>query len=58
MRVPDKNSPWVNSELKSLIKSRDKLEKAAVKQSMMSHYKKARNTANSRNVLLKITILY
>ena len=56
MRVSDKNSPWVNSELKYLMKSRDKLKKAAVKHkspAMMSCYKKARNTVKNLNVSLK-----
>ena len=45
MRVSDTNSSWVNSELKYLMKSRDKRKKAAVMQkssAMMSCYKKAR----------------
>ena len=56
MRVSDKNSPWVNSELKYLMKSSDKLKKVAVKhksQAMMSCYKKARNAVNNLNVSLK-----
>ena len=56
IRISDKNSPWVNNQLKSLMKSRDKLKKDAVKhksQTMMGCYKKVRNRVNSLNVLLK-----
>ena len=54
--VSDKNSLWVNSELKCLMKSKDKLKKVAVKHkspAMMSCYKKARNAVNNHNVSLK-----
>ena len=60
MRVSDKNFSLVNCELKSLIKSRDKLKKAAIKHkppAMMRCYKKARNKVNSLNVWLKNNIL-
>ena len=56
IRVLDKNFPWGNCELKSLMKSRDKLKKAAVKHksdAMMRCYKKVRNKVNRINVLLK-----
>ena len=56
MRVSDKNSSWVNSELKYLMKSRDTLKNAAVKHkspAMMSCYKKACYAVNNLNVSLK-----
>ena len=46
MRISDKNSPCVNNKLKSLMKSRDKLKKYAVKhksEAMMGCYKIARS---------------
>ena len=56
MRVSDKNSPWINSELKCLMKSREKLKKATVEHkspAMMSCYKKTRNRVNNLDVSLK-----
>ena len=56
MRVSGRNSPWINTELKLLMKSRDKLKKAAVKNrssSLMEDYRNVRNRVNSLNVLLK-----
>ena len=56
MRVSDRNSPWINTEIKLLMKSRDKLKKAAVKNkssSLMEDYRKVRNRVNSLNILLK-----
>ena len=54
-RISVKNSPWVCSELKSLMKSRDKRKKAALKHkfpAMISCYNEARNTVKSLDVLL------
>ena len=56
MRVSDRNSQWINTELKLLSKSRDKLKNAAVKKkssSLMEDYRKVRNRVNSLNILLK-----
>ena len=56
IRVSDKNSPWITNELKSLMKSRDRLKKAAIKHkspAMMGRYKTARNKVNNLNVTLK-----
>ena len=53
-RISDKNSPWVNNELKSLMKLRYKLKKDAVKhksQAMMGCYKEVRSKVNSLNIL-------
>ena len=32
IRVSDKHCPWINKDLKGLIRTKDKLKKAAVKQ--------------------------
>ena len=60
MRVSHKNSPWITSELKSLMILRDMLKKAAVKHkspTMMRSYKAIRNRVNSLNITLK-TVFY
>ena len=50
------NCPWVNCELKSLMKSKDKLKRSAVKLKspvLMDIYRKVRNKIKSLNVWLK-----
>ena len=56
MRISDKNSPWITSELKSLMISRDRLKKAAVKHkspTIMCSYKAIRIRVNGLNIKLK-----
>ena len=56
MRVSDKYCPWVNADLRALIKSRDKLKLAASKNKstlLMSSYRHFRNKVNSLNTKLK-----
>ena len=56
MRVSDKYCPWVNADLRALIKSRDKLKLAASKNKstlLMSSYRNLRNKVNSLNTKLK-----
>ena len=56
MRVSDKYCPWVNADLRALIKSRDKLKLAASKNKstlLMSSYRHLRNKVNSLNTKLK-----
>ena len=56
MRVSDKYCPWVNADLRALIKSRDKLKLAASKNMstlLMSSYRNLRNKVNSLNTKLK-----
>ena len=56
MRVSGKYCPWVNADLRALIKSRDKLKLAACKNKstiVMSSYRHLRNKVNSLNTKLK-----
>ena len=56
MRVSDKYCPWVNADLRVLIKSRDKLKLMACKNKstlLMSSYRPLRNKVNSLNTKLK-----
>ena len=56
MRVSDKYCPWVNANLRALIKSRDKLKLAACKSKstlLISSYRQRRNKVNSLNTKLK-----
>ena len=56
MRVSEKYCPWINEDLKKLMRSRDKLKKAANKSKsefLMNSYKHVRNQVNSLNVRLK-----
>ena len=60
MRISDKNSPWITRELKSLMISRDRLKKAAVKHkspTMVCSYKAMSNRVNGLNIKLKNSIL-
>ena len=52
IRVSEKCPPWINEELKKLMRTRDRLEKNDVKSqssSLMRSYRKARNASNSLN---------
>ena len=56
MRVSDKYCPWVNADLRALIKSRDKLKLAACKSKstlLISSYQQLRHKVNSLNTKLK-----
>ena len=56
MRISDRNSLWITSELKSLMISRDRQKKAAVKHkspTMMCSHKAIRNRVNGLNIKLK-----
>ena len=56
LRVSEKYCPWVNDDLKQLIRSRDKLKKAAVKsksQLLKSSYRHIRNKINKQKFELK-----
>ena len=56
IRVLDRNCPWVNADLKALMKSRDRLRKAAVStksDTLIRSYRGARNRVNSLNNSLK-----
>ena len=56
MRVSDKYCPWINANLRGLIKSRDKLKLAACKSKstlLISSYRQLRNKVNSLNTKLK-----
>ena len=56
MRVSEKYCPWINKNLKELMRSRDKLKKAASKtqsQLLMDSYRQVRNKVNSMKIQLK-----
>ena len=56
LRVSERYCPWVNDDLKKLIRGRDKLKKAALKsksQLLMSSYRHIRNKINKQNSELK-----
>ena len=56
IRVSEKYCPWINSDLKNLIITRDGLKRSAVKhksQHLMNSYKQYRNQANALNKKLK-----
>ena len=56
MRVCEKYCPWINKDLKGLMRKRDKLKKAVVKHnfsSLMESYRKIRNRVNQLNINLK-----
>ena len=55
-RVSDRYCPWLTSELKATMRSRDKLKKSAVKHGsalLMQAYRRIRNRVNSLNTKLK-----
>ena len=57
-RVSERYSPWMSSSLKDLLRSRDKLQIAAVKSKfeiLMAAYRQVRNKANRMNADLKNT---
>ena len=56
MRLSEKYCPWINKDLKSLMQTRDRLKKAALKSKstvLMDSYRQARNKVNSVNIKLK-----
>ena len=56
IRVSEKYCPWINADLKRLIRTRDRLKRSAVKhksQVMISSYKQCRNQVNTLYVTLK-----
>ena len=56
IRVSEKYCPWVNADLKRMIRSRDKLKKIAIKTGsplLLSSYKHLRNQVNRFNNDLK-----
>ena len=56
MRVSEKYCPWVNKDLKDLMRTRERLKKAAVKrksQILMVSYRQVRNKVNSLNIQLR-----
>ncbi len=56
MRVSEKYCTWINKDLKELMRTRDRLKKAASKRKskiLMDSYKQVRNKVNSMNIQLK-----
>ena len=56
MRVSEKYCPWIDKDLRDLMRTRDKLKKSAVKSKspiLMDSYRQIRNKVNALNVLLK-----
>ena len=56
IRVSEKYYPWINNDFKALIRSRDKLKKAAVKSGsplLLASYRHVRNKVNRLNIDLK-----
>ena len=56
MRVSEKYCPWINKDLRALMRTRDKLKKSAVKSKspiLMDSYRKICNKVNVLNVQLK-----
>ena len=56
IRVSEKYCPWINADLKKLIRTRDRLKRSAVKnksQNLMNSYKQCRNRVNALNKALK-----
>ena len=52
IRVSEKYCPWINSDLKILIRTRDRLKRSSVKhksEHLMNSYKQYRNQANALN---------
>ena len=55
-RVSDKSTPWLNPEIKKMLRTRDKLKTAAIKSRsniLMEAYKRVRNTTNAMNSKFK-----
>ena len=56
IRVFEKCSPWINSEIETLKRTRDRLKKTAVKSkssALTRSYRKARNVTNNFNTQFK-----
>ena len=56
MRVSEKYCPWINRDLKNLMRTRDRLKTAAVKRKspiIIGSYRQVRNRVNMLNKLLK-----
>ena len=56
IRVSDRNCPWVNADLKALMKSRDRLKNAEVStksETLLRSCREARNRVNSLDNCLK-----
>ena len=56
MRVSEKYCPWINKDLRDLMRARDKLKKSAVKGKspiLMDSYRQIRNKVNALNVQWK-----
>ena len=56
MRVSEKYCPWIDKDLRALMKTRDQLKKAASKrksQFLMDSYRQVRNKVNTMNTHLK-----
>ena len=56
IRVSEKYCPWINADLKKMIRSRDELKKKALKTGsplLLASYKHLRNKVNRLNIDLK-----
>ncbi len=56
MRVSEKYCPWIDKDLRALMRTRDRLKKAAVKRKsdiLMNSYRQVRNKVNCLNTKLK-----
>ena len=56
IRISEKYCPWINSDLKAMIRSRCKIKKAAVKSGsplLLASYRHVRNKVNRLNINLK-----
>ena len=56
MRVSEKYCPWIDKDLRDLMRTRDELKKSAVKSKfpiLMDSYRQIRNKVNALNVLWK-----
>ena len=56
MRVSEKYCPWIDKDLKGLMRARDRLKTTALKRKspiLMDAYRQARNRVNSLNIELK-----
>ena len=56
MRVSEKYCPWINQDLKALMRNRDRMKMVALKRKssiMMESYRQLRNKVNTMNVQLK-----
>ena len=56
IRVSEKYCPWINADLKKLIRTRDRLKRSALKnksQNLMNSYKQCKNRVNALNKALK-----